>query len=66
MERNHYMMTGSLTIQLGAAINFHPSLQNVVAKVGAPEIPAYFSMPNMSRWVDPTFLVRDTLLSLCR
>ena len=58
---NHYMMTGApprIPVGCGAFVSFHPSLGSVVAKeVGAPEgIPAYFSMPNMSRSGGPHFL----------
>ena len=58
---NHYMMTGApprIPVGCGAFVSFHPSLGSVVAKeVGAPEgIPAYFSMPNMSRSGGPNFL----------
>ncbi len=58
---NHYMMTGApprIPVGCGAFVSFHPSLGSVVSKeVGAPEgIPAYFSMPNMSRSGGPHFL----------
>ncbi len=58
---NHYMMTGApprIPVGCGAFVSFHPSLGSVVAKeVGAPHgIPAYFSMPRMSRSGGPNFL----------
>ena len=58
---NHYMMTGApprIPVGCGAFVSFHPSLGSVVAhQVGAPHgIPAYFSMPRMSRSGGPNFL----------
>lgn len=58
---NHYMMTGAPTripVGCGAFVSFHPSMGSVVAhQLGAPHgIPAYFSMPNMSRSGGPNFL----------
>ncbi len=58
---NHYMMTGApprIPVGCGAFVSFHPSLGSVVsAEVGAPHgIPAYFSIPNMSRSGGPNFL----------
>ncbi len=58
---NHYMMTGSpprIPVGCGAFVSFHPSLGSVVAKeVGAPQgLPAYFSMPAMTRSGGPNFL----------
>ncbi len=58
---NHYMMTGApprIPVGCGAFVSFHPSLGSVVSsEVGAPEgIPAYFSMPSMSRSGGPNFL----------
>ncbi len=58
---NHYMMTGSPTripVGCGAFVSFHPSLGSVTAyERGAPEgLPAYFSMPRMSRSGGPNFL----------
>ncbi len=58
---NHYMMTGSaprIPVGCGAFVSFHPSLGSVVAhQLGAPHgIPAYFSMPSMSRSGGPNFL----------
>ncbi len=58
---NHYMMTGSPTripVGCGAFVSFHPSMGSVAAyERGAPEgLPAYFSMPRMSRSGGPNFL----------
>lgn len=58
---NHYMMTGApprIPVGCGAFVSFHPSLGSVIAhQNGAPHgIPAYFSMPNMSRSGGPNFL----------
>ncbi len=58
---NHYMMTGSpprIPVGCGAFVSFHPSLGSVIAnQVGAPHgIPAYFSIPSMSRSGGPNFL----------
>lgn len=58
---NHYMMTGApprIPVGCGAFVSFHPSIGSVVSKqVGAPfGIPAYFSMPRMSRSGGPNFL----------
>ncbi len=58
---NHYMMTGApprIPVGCGAFVSFHPSLGSVVSnEVGAPEgIPAYFSIPSMSRSGGPNFL----------
>lgn len=58
---NHYMMTGApprIPVGCGAFVSFHPSLGSVVSKeIGAPHgIPAYFSMPQMSRSGGPNFL----------
>lgn len=58
---NHYMMTGApprIPVGCGAFVSFHPSLGSVVAhQVGAPYgIPAYFSIPRMSRSGGPNFL----------
>lgn len=61
---NHYMMTGSpprIPVGCGAFVSFHPSLGSVVSKeVGASRgtqgIPAYFSMPSMTRSGGPNFL----------
>lgn len=58
---NHYMMTGApprIPVGCGAFVSFHPSLGSVVAhQIGAPHgIPAYFSIPSMSRSGGPNFL----------
>lgn len=58
---NHYMMTGApprIPVGCGAFVSFHPSLGSVTAsELGAPEgLPAYFSMPRMSRSGGPNFL----------
>jgi hypothetical protein len=58
---NHYMMTGMpprIPVGCGAFVSFHPSLGSVAAKeLGAPGgLPAYFSMPQMSRSGGPNFL----------
>jgi hypothetical protein len=58
---NHYMMTGApprIPVGCGAFVSFHPSIGSVVAQqIGAPNgIPAYFSMPSMSRSGGPNFL----------
>ena len=58
---NHYMMTGApprIPVGCGAFVSFHPSLGSVAAKeVGAPRgMPAYFSIPSMSRSGGPNFL----------
>src|SRR5207248_5451286 len=58
---NHYMMTGApprIPVGCGASVSFHPSLGSVVAhERGAPAgLPAYFSMPEMSRSGGPNFL----------
>jgi hypothetical protein len=58
---NHYMMTGApprIPVGCGAFVSFHPSLGAVTASErGAPGgLPAYFSMPRMSRSGGPNFL----------
>jgi hypothetical protein len=58
---NHYMMTGApprIPVGCGAFVSFHPSLGSVVAheKPAPPGLPAYFSMPSMSRSGGPNFL----------
>lgn len=58
---NHYMMTGApprIPVGCGAFVSFHPSLGSVVAReCGAPPgLPAYFSMPAMTRSGGPNFL----------
>ena len=58
---NHYMMTGApprIPVGCGAFVSFHPSMGSVAAcERGAPQgLPAYFSMPSMSRSGGPNFL----------
>jgi uncharacterized protein (DUF1501 family) len=58
---NHYMMTGApprIPVGCGAFVSFHPSLGSTTARMrGAPDgLPAYFSMPRMSRSGGPNFL----------
>lgn len=58
---NHYMMTGApprIAVGCGAFVSFHPSLGSVTAlERGAPAgLPAYFTMPQMSRSGGPNFL----------
>ena len=58
---NHYMMTGApprIPVGCGAFVSFHPSMGSVVAhEVGKNNgLPAYFSMPTMSRSGGPHFL----------
>jgi len=58
---NHYMMTGApprIPVGCGAFVSYHPSLGSAVAReCGAPPgLPAYFSMPQMSRSGGPNFL----------
>lgn len=58
---NHYMMTGApprIPVGCGAFVSFHPSMGSVIASQrGAPAgLPAYFSMPGMTRSGGPNFL----------
>ena len=58
---NHYMMTGApprIPVGCGAFVSFHPSLGSVTAhEKSAPDgLPAYFSIPEMSRSGGPNFL----------
>ncbi len=58
---NHYLMTGApprIPVGCGAFVSFHPSMGSVTAaEKGAPNgLPAYFSMPTMSRSGGPNFL----------
>ena len=58
---NHYMMTGApprIPVGCGAFVSFHPSLGSVAAyERSAPHgLPAYFTMPSMSRSGGPNFL----------
>ena len=55
------MMTGApprIPVGCGAFVSFHPSLGSVVAHEKPPPagLPAYFSMPSMSRSGGPNFL----------
>jgi hypothetical protein len=58
---NHYMMTGApprIPVGCGAFVSFHPSLGAVTAyeRGDAAGLPAYFSMPSMTRSGGPNFL----------
>lgn len=58
---NHYMMTGARTpvpVACGASVTFHPSFGSVVSHHrGIPHgIPAYMSVPRVSRSGGPNFL----------
>ena len=58
---NHYMMTGApprIPVGCGAFVSFHPSLGSVTAHERGIQngMPAYFSMPRMSRSGGPNFL----------
>ena len=58
---NHYMMTGApprIPVGCGAYVSFHPSLGSVTAWARGQTggMPAYFSMPRMSRSGGPNFL----------
>lgn len=58
---NHYMMTGApprIPVGCGAFVSFHPSMGSVTAhELGATGgLPAYFSLPRMSRSGGPNFL----------
>jgi hypothetical protein len=58
---NHYMMTGAPTripVGCGAFVSFHPSLGSVASheRGAASSLPAYFSIPQMSRSGGPNFL----------
>ncbi len=58
---NHYMMTGApprIPVGCGAFVSFHPSMGSVIASErGAPAgLPAYFSLPGMTRSGGPNFL----------
>ncbi len=58
---NHYMMTGApprIPVGCGAFVSFHPSLGSVTAFERGHQngLPAYFSMPQMSRSGGPNFL----------
>lgn len=58
---NHYMMTGApprIPVGCGAFVSFHPSLGAVTSheRGAAGGLPAYFSMPSMTRSGGPNFL----------
>ena len=58
---NHYMMTGApprIPVGCGAFVSFHPSMGSVIShELGQPNgLPAYFSIPSMSRSGGPNFL----------
>jgi len=58
---NHYMMTGApprIPVGCGAFVSFHPSLGSTTAAMRGHQngLPAYFSMPRMSRSGGPNFL----------
>ena len=58
---NHYMMTGApprIPVGCGAFVSFHPSMGSVTSsEIGAPAgLPAYFSIPSMTRSGGPNFL----------
>ncbi len=58
---NHYMMTGApprIPVGCGAFVSFHPSMGSVTAHERGNQngLPAYFSMPGMTRSGGPNFL----------
>jgi hypothetical protein len=58
---NHYMMTGApprIPVGCGAYVSFHPSMGSVAARErrSAHGLPAYFSLPSMTRSGGPNFL----------
>ncbi len=58
---NHYMMTGApprIPVGCGAFVSFHPSMGSVTAHLrgGQDGLPAYFSLPSMTRSGGPNFL----------
>ncbi|MGB0739118.1 MAG: DUF1501 domain-containing protein [Planctomycetaceae bacterium] len=58
---NHYMMTGApprIPVGCGAFVSFHPSMGSVAARELGQDngLPAYFSLPRMSRSGGPNFL----------
>jgi hypothetical protein len=58
---NHYMMTGApprIPVGCGAFVSYHPSLGSVAAYERGHKngLPAYFSIPSMSRSGGPNFL----------
>lgn len=57
---NHYMMTGApprIPVGCGAFVSFHPSMGSAVAREcnSPPGLPAYFSLPSMTRSGGPNF-----------
>lgn len=58
---NHYMMTGApprIPVGCGAFVSFHPSMGSTVAhqRGNRNGLPAYFSLPEMTRSGGPNFL----------
>ena len=58
---NHYMMTGApprIPVGCGAFVSFHPSLGSATAHERGAQggLPAYFSIPSMTRSGGPSFL----------
>ena len=58
---NHYMMTGApprIPVGCGAFVSFHPSLGSATAHARGHRdgLPAYFSIPSMTRSGGPSFL----------
>ncbi|MCX7393424.1 MAG: DUF1501 domain-containing protein [Planctomycetales bacterium] len=58
---NHYMITGApprVPVGCGAYVSFHPSLGSVTAHTRGNKdgLPAYFSIPSMTRSGGPSFL----------
>lgn len=58
---NHYMMTGApprIPVGCGAFVSFHPSLGSATAHARGHKdgLPAYFSIPSMTRSGGPNFL----------
>jgi hypothetical protein len=58
---NHYMVTGApprVPVGCGAFVSFHPSMGSVVASERGHKngLPAYFSLPSMTRSGGPSFL----------
>jgi len=58
---NHYMMTGApprIPVGCGAFVSFHPSFGSVTAHIRGHQngLPAYFSIPSMTRSGGPNFL----------
>lgn len=58
---NHYMMTGApprIPVGCGAFVSFHPSMGSTTAHLRGNQegLPAYFSLPSMTRSGGPNFL----------